>query len=592
MTRGEAAERRVVERLTGALRPPYRVLPNVTWTLETRPGRAASDGESDIVIVHPDMGILVVEVKAGVPTRQGGRWWLGPVELDESPIDQAKRNKYTLADAVSSFPGWPHRDRPIAGHAVAFPDADIAVPGHAAPWLGPDAPATIVLDATALADDASILRWVEDAYRFYVADGATRGVAPGPAGAQAIEDYLRPTITIGRRLGSLVRDDGPVLRTLSRDQARLLNQTQSIRRASMVGPAGSGKSMLAAERARRLARDGARTLLVCYNQRLATDLRRELKDAPQPAGMFVTTFHRLCEQLGSQARTLPEKPAKPGQDWWDEVLPDALDAAIDARPEMRFHAAVVDEGQDFATRWLRSLDRLLESPGEDVLWVFHDPGQALFRDDQVDAAGLGLTTLHLFENHRNPEPVAELAARLYRGGEVPVSYREGGATPRMVEAAPGRETLEALRKELHRLVHDEGVKAYDIAVLSGRSTEASEVWRQRRFGDLELVNAALEGSGVRKPLPPERMPEDPGDMPLFDSVRRFKGLEAPVVVLVELPDPTSAPSNRLDELLYVGVTRATTGLTVIAPPGLMGRFRTTPTLAEPVDEALAGFSER
>src|SRR5690606_31864100 len=186
-----------------------------------------------------------------------------------------------------------------------------------------------------------------------------------------------------------VRDDRPVLRTLSPDQARILNATQAIRRASIVGPAGSGKSMLAAERARRLAKEGYRTLLVCYNQRLATDLRRELKHAPQPAGMLVTTFHRGCEQLGSQAGALPEKPARPGQAWWDEVLPDALDAAIEARPDMRFHATVVDEGQDFAARWLRSLDRLSESPGEDVLWVFHDPGQALFRDDVVDSAGLG-----------------------------------------------------------------------------------------------------------------------------------------------------------------------------------------------------------
>lgn len=45
------------------------------------------------------------------------------------------------------------------------------------------------------------------------------------------------------------------------------------------------------------------------------------------------------------------------------------------------------------------------------------------------------------------------------------------------------------------------------------------------------------------------------------------------MVLVELPDPVEAASARLDELLYVGVTRATTGLTVIAPPGLMGRLR-------------------
>ena len=31
--------------------------------------------------------------------------------------------------------------------------------------------------------------------------------------------------------------------------------------------------------------------------------------------------------------------------------------------------------------------------------------------------------------------------------------------------------------------------------------------------------------------------------------------------------------DRLDELLYVGMTRATTELVVIAPPGLAGRMR-------------------
>jgi len=51
---------------------------------------------------------------------------------------------------------------------------------------------------------------------------------------------------------------------------------------------------------------------------------------------------------------------------------------------------------------------LLMNPG-DVFWVFHDPGQALIRTDV--AAGLGLERLELFENHRNPGSIAELAAR-------------------------------------------------------------------------------------------------------------------------------------------------------------------------------------
>jgi ATP-dependent exoDNAse (exonuclease V) alpha subunit len=42
-----------------------------------------------------------------------------------------------------------------------------------------------------------------------------------------------------------------------------------------------------------------------------------------------------------------------------------------------------------------------------------------------------------------------------------------------------------------------------------------------------------------------------------------------VIVLVELPES----GTRLDVLLYVGLTRATTQLVVIAPPGLVARLR-------------------
>jgi len=53
-------------------------------------------------------------------------------------------------------------------------------------------------------------------------------------------------------------------------------------------------------------------------------------------------------------------------------------------------------------------------PGKGVLWVFHDPGQTLYRDDVVARSGLELERLERLEpleNHRNPVPVAALASR-------------------------------------------------------------------------------------------------------------------------------------------------------------------------------------
>jgi hypothetical protein len=139
-----------------------------------------------------------------------------------------------------------------------------------------------------------------------------------------------------------------------------------MRRLEIVGPAGSGKSLLAAEKARAQPK-AIGHLLVCFNQRLATTIGRELEHAMAPAGPTVTTFHRLSERLGTDAGVLPSRPSPIPQDWWDETLPRALDAAIDADPDTRFHAIIIDEGQDFRPRLARVARAPADRPGWCVL---------------------------------------------------------------------------------------------------------------------------------------------------------------------------------------------------------------------------------
>ena len=101
----------------------------------------------------------------------------------------------------------------------------------------------------------------------------------------------------------------------------------------------------------------------------------------------------------------------------------------------------------------------------------------------------------------------------------------------------------------------------------GATATASEVWRHRLFGTAPLENAALHDAGTSKGLAPEDVPDEPDEV-LFETIRRFKGMEREVVVLVELP----TDGDRLNELLYVGLTRATTELVVIASPELARRL--------------------
>jgi hypothetical protein len=113
------------------------------------------------------------------------------------------------------------------------------------------------------------------------------------------------------------------------------------------------------------------------------------------------------------------------------------------------------------------------------------------------------------------------------------------------------------------------VPPWEIAVLSGGSAEKSEAWRARSFGNVVLANEAIHDDGSSRGLAHEDVPDEPTDCVVFESIRRYKGLEREVIVLVELPES----GTRLDELLYVGLTRATTQLVVIAPPGLTARLR-------------------
>ncbi len=104
------AEQRVHDVLRAALPAEYRLYPNVRWILKWSAQAPARDGETDLVIVHPEQGLLIVETKGGRIRRDGqGRWWSGEHAIDPPPFKQSEDSKHAIAAYLTSLPDWPGR---------------------------------------------------------------------------------------------------------------------------------------------------------------------------------------------------------------------------------------------------------------------------------------------------------------------------------------------------------------------------------------------------------------------------------------------------------------------------------------------------
>ena len=150
----------------------------------------------------------------------------------------------------------------------------------------------------------------------------------------------------------------------------------------------------------------------------------------------------------------------------------------------------------------------------------------------------------LVVNCRNTQAIHREVMKKYEGEVKPEAV---GPEGREVELFQTDDQPGVVRQTVERLCEQEEVLPQDIVVLSSHSIEKSEV-AQAGCGKYEFVDEP-------KPL---------GDYIRFGSIRGFKGLESPVVILCELED---IDGESIDQQLYVGFSRARNHCVVVAPGG-------------------------
>ena len=237
VTRGEAAEVLVADRLRAVLPSDVAVLPNVHWLSRDHGG--VREGEADIVVGDPDRGILVLEVKAGAIRRDSdGGWWAGPNLLARSPFVQASESRHALVKKLHEMQAWQAGRKPMNGHGVAFPDVDLdTMRGRLGlDVLGPDADPVLIADQSSFADfdhgRIELKGFVDRAFDHW--SGAAGTYPPGRDGI----DLLVATMVEPFEIRSMLRyeiDAGePQVVALTAGQHQLLSTLRGVRRAAIV----------------------------------------------------------------------------------------------------------------------------------------------------------------------------------------------------------------------------------------------------------------------------------------------------------------------------------------------------------------------
>ena len=467
-------------------------------------------GEIDFVVCGPD-GLFVLEVKGGGVSCREGVWEttnrFGETErLRESPFKQAEGALHGLREKL-------HASLPnifVVGYGVVMPDVE-RLP-DSAEW-----------DRAVLADGRDFRqfeKWLERFIRYWRAKD-TRKPAASPSQLNELRQYLRPDFEAVVPLHVSAHDVETRIARLTEDQLRLIDVVEVNPRVICSGGAGTGKTMLALELAKRWGAAGMKTVLACHSRWLKRYLERNAV-----SGLIVS----LAESIQVAARR----------------------AGIE-----KFDALIVDEGQDILNMdALDQLDNCLCGGISEGRWCFfHDTNNqsglcGTYVPDAYDyLESFCPVQVPLRTNCRNTLPILQ---RIQGALDADVGNSGVGDGPavREVHVADAEGAIQALEQDLRGLVDGEGFNPGDIVVLS--PFPFAQSWTSSLPEDLRDSISILDDASPRN-LKRHTIG--------FAQIGEFKGLESEVIVLVDMPGP--GHSENLRSCHYVGMSRARALLSMI-----------------------------
>jgi uncharacterized protein Usg len=509
--------------------------------------------EIDFVVIGPP-GVFCLEVKGGRIARQDGRYLYtdrsGTTTIkDQGPFEQvgpASAALYKYLIGTNS-----RLRRAAVGYGVITPDIEFKI-------TGPDIEPSVVFDERDLCNPfGSYMRRLADYWHERLEAQGKQVEVLNATTHQLVLECLRGDFDLRPSLRCRIGEVNSELLRLTTEQYRVLDELAENERVIIRGGAGSGKTLLALEEARRRASTGEKIFLCCFNEGLGHDLRQAVCDLPNITAGHLHSF--MAKQV-SKAGLQTQLPAAQESDLFQVFYPElCLEAMLETGELASYDSIIVDEAQDLLLEpYLNVFDALLKGGlGEGNWRFFLDPNQDLFmgtspaclqRMIQARPARFSLST-----NCRNSAPIATLT-HLVSGVPTLETLTVQGPEVMLHWYSDDNQQRRDVSNAVNRLL-GEHVNPRDIVIIGAR----------------KLVNSGLRDGLVNVPfkLTDSAERDERTRVIRYSSVRAYKGREADAVLLIDVNDLESK-----DCLFnfYVGGTRARAYLEVFISENVRDQY--------------------
>lgn len=499
-------------------------------------------GEIDFVVVC-ERGVACLEIKGGRVECYDGQWTFidryGTERVKpEGPFAQVTGNMFSLRDILKKrFEGNPHMKNILMASGVVFPDITFHSDSQE---IIPE----IIYDRTT----EDISGYMNQVFDYWQQRQHREPSKLSPSDIREVVQFLRADFCFIPSLNDRLEQVEQKLVRLTKEQAQLMEALGMNDHLIVEGGAGTGKTLLAAEFARRQLEQGARVLYLTYNKNLAHHVMRSLPETDQ---LKVVNIHAL---FGEYVPVDVEELQKDPQKYFAQILPERFYDYISEKQstdpdaaDMQYDLLIMDEGQDILKPlYLYSLDCLLKGGLDHGKWaVFYDEKQNIYNPEYQDGMDIlrsySHTKFRLFVNCRNTVQIGTYSAKA-SGVTFAEFMRENGEEVGKISYEDEKDFGGKI-KEIMKTLREGKVSPGDITFLS-----------PQKYQNSKLATLKLAVNELRDDFKP-----DPS-VPVFATIQGFKGLDAKVVILC---DVEALRRETFSQYIYLAGTRARTLLYIL-----------------------------